>query len=565
MSDLHVYFMTSCHKAEHFRSLGLAEKQVTNQDDMTQKDYLEMALKLDAANTKAWMSLATLGGGKVDFQHFSPRKCLTKAVEIPTASARSWCLLGLEGGGLVHGNFISDKDCFERSLAVEATSRAWSCLGTTGGGQVGDKTFTPKECFERALKIEGHSPAWIGLGRQGGGSLDGQDYNPRKCFELALEMDPDNAEGWLELSKVGGGQVGVLQTFRDAVYCATQSVLKRPSAMAWSELGNRAGEMTSRQRIEVNGRQLTAAECFVEALQDKNSDPSPDLWVALAIALRKETSSDRIGIVDGRRYDPKQCLEEAFTLDSNFAPAFLQMGILGGNGTASATVWLVKAVESNPQSSENWLHLGKVGGGSIGGIRHTQRKSIVQSLRLDMKNAEAWHQLGLLNGGMEHDARECLEKSLELDNSSAQCWYDLGKKKGGNVNGKTWSQQQCFEQSLQLNSSNAAVWLDAGSLSQGCHVGSRFWSPVECFQKCLELDEQESLAWILLGLEGGGDFDGKWQSKVDCCAKALEINETHSLAWLTVGMEGGGTIRGRFWSKKAGVEMMGKDHLIGDF
>lgn len=57
----------------------------------------------------------------------------------------------------------------------------------------------------------------------------------------------------------------------------------------------------------------------------------------------------------------------------------------------------------------------------------------MESLRLDMQNAEAWHQLGLLKGGMERDAKQCLERSLELDDSSAQCWHDLGKNNGGVV------------------------------------------------------------------------------------------------------------------------------------
>lgn len=58
---------------------------------------------------------------------------------------------------------------------------------------------------------------------------------------------------------------------------------------------------------------------------------------------------------------------------------------------------------------------------------------MVESLRLDMQNAEAWHQLGLLKGGMERDAKQCLERSLELDDSNAQCWHDLGKNNGGAV------------------------------------------------------------------------------------------------------------------------------------
>ena len=79
-----------------------------------------------------------------------------------------------------------------------------------------------------------------------------------------------------------------------------------------------------------------------------------------------------------------------------------------------------------------------------------KQRYLEEVLRLDVKNADAWFNVGNVGGGKvgdkDYSKKQCYEESLCLDPKKAYAWYHLGYLGGGKVGDKSYSREQCYKE-----------------------------------------------------------------------------------------------------------------------
>ena len=77
------------------------------------------------------------------------------------------------------------------------------------------------------------------------------------------------------------------------------------------------------------------------------------------------------------------------------------------------------------------------GGGTVSGKAYDKKVCYIMALKLNNKDAHAWHNLGNEGGGTvsgtAYDKKVCYIMALESNNKHAHAWHNLGIEGGGKV------------------------------------------------------------------------------------------------------------------------------------
>jgi len=73
----------------------------------------------------------------------------------------------------------------------------------------------------------------------------------------------------------------------------------------------------------------------------------------------------------------------------------------------------------DPKDAKTWFNFGAKGGGTVGGVRYSDKDCYMKALELDPKFPNAWLNLGATGGGtvggVLYSAKDCYRKARELE------------------------------------------------------------------------------------------------------------------------------------------------------
>eukprot|EP00913_Durusdinium_trenchii_P000409 g376.t1 len=528
------------------------------------QECYQRCLEEDERYAEAWKELGKLGGGRVCGKDCTQRECFEYFVELDRGNAEAWQLLGCAGGS-EGGKPHTAKDCFLKVLELNPEhSDAWLGLGTQGGGQVGDEVKSVEDCYRKCLALnDKHAKAWHLLGK----TLDEGKRNEQdkkiECYGKSLALDPENPEVWKEFGDLGGGEVGEVYRYSKAE-CYCECLRRNPKvADAWCKLGQLGGG-------KVGEEGCSAKECFEKSL---SLDPNH----ALAWKMLGDLGGGRVGyhfdddLGAFKDYSKRECYQRCLEEDEKFAEAWYDLGNLGGG----------RVNDKDCSQQECYEYAAKLGGLTAAevwgeGTPHTAdlcvatRMTLVLTLCLNPKNADAWLNLGTMGGGQvgkeSYSREDCYRKCLELNGENARAWHFLGELGGGTIGGESYTAEECVVKSLELWDGNAKAWYALASL-RGGRVNGEFFGWLECYQKCLELDPTFEAAWQ----DAGYHFcflgvNGQHYTEEECRAKATELREarerrerrvalvkedpTKASHWDDLASAGGAVVGGRQYSEE---------------
>lgn len=465
---------------------------------------------------------------------------------------------------------------------------------TSNDGAGSSPTAAAALDLARAVRRDPEDPArWVRLGKAGGASIYETQFTPAMCFVKAIKVSE---------KKKNSGE-------------SRTEDEKEVEAEAWSHLGdsimssrsrNRGGlnssnssssssSSTTEQTVSVNGKNVSATECVLNALRLKSMVPK--YWVQFGVlgggtlhrvqynaqqcyvrALNLNPKyvegwihlgDEAGGIVAGRRYDMIESYHAAVNLDPSNWKAWLALGdtlVLARDDNARMCFENVAALA--PGEVDGWAELVFFGGGTVDNRAVSRRECAERALSLDATRSSIWAALGdevkggIVNG-THYTRRECYEKALlhdgpypnDLGNAiKAFVWVKLGELGGASLHRHHYGVRECARMALSSDATNAEAWRLLGDAGGGYDSTGRYYRRQRCYERAIELDPSDPVhadkTWYILSQRGGANISGHFYSAKQCLEFSLAIRRANGQAWTALAAMGGGTVNRRVYSKR---------------
>ena len=249
-------------------------------------------------------------------------------------------------------------------------------------------------------------------------------------------------------------------------------------AVAWSNLG---ASLDDPDKVVCVGEdKYTKRECFIKAVTFKPE--FADAWVNLGSSL---APGEEITIGDAGKLTAKGCYIKALEINGTVAQGWCRLAMAMdqvGIVTISDVKFtkkecLINAVQMDPKYYVAWFKLGNTLNPdgetvNVGAEKLTAKQCYIKALELIETVSNIWYNLAasmsqgeeLTIRGSKYQQHHCLVKvqSLEMDVKDAEAWVTMGsmlvmKDQVTTIGGDTFTQKQCYEMALKIDPKNAAA------------------------------------------------------------------------------------------------------------
>lgn len=290
---------------------------------------------------------------------------------------------------------------------------------------------------------------------------------------------------------------------------------------------DRESAMVDEPDFEIQQKVLTKEEIESGMLNDPED---PRALIRLAIELTKNYP-DRVE-------EAKTACEKAISIDSNYLPAWMALGILFqyiSNEFEEAERAYRRAVEIDPENALAWRNIGSLLHYHLNRYKEAE-EAYRRAIDIDSEDVLTWRNFGnLLTDKLSchEEAEKAYRRAIEINSEDVQTWCNLGNLLTDKL-GRQEEAEKAYRRAIEIDPEFMPAWANLGMLlNEG---PNRNEEAEEAFKRAIEIDPTVSMLWKELIkcqfelLKNPEEAQKTAETFLEACGRTAQ--SLNSLAWL---------------------------------